>query len=126
MTRIPFGNLFLITLVWLTTQCTREQRHQTFIVDNPHYPQPLPDSAALRFLPGIVSSDSLDFNAAFSRDGKRFYFCRSYQGKWMIYVTEFLNDAWSKPLLAPFTEAAYSQADPFITPDETIYYISNR
>lgn len=126
MIRIPFGNLFLITLVWLTTQCTREQRHQTFIVDNPHYPQPLPDSAALRFLPGVVSSDSLDFNAAFSRDGKRFYFCRSYQGKWMIYVTEFLNDAWSKPRLAPFTEAAYSQADPFITPDETIYYISNR
>jgi Tol biopolymer transport system component len=122
MTVVTLKNLSLITLVWLTTQCTREQPHEATI----HYPQPLPDSVALPFLPGIVSRDSLDFNAAFSPDGKRFYFSRSHEGKWMIYVTVLREGAWSKPVLAPFTETTYSQADPFVTRDGTIYYISNR
>jgi hypothetical protein len=115
-------NLFMIVIVLFTMQCTREQQHAVSI----RYPQPLPDSVALPFLPGIVCSDSLEFNAAFSPDGNRFYFARSGRGKWMIYTTEFRQGAWSKPVLAPFTETAWSQADPFITADGTIYYISNR
>lgn len=115
-------NLFLTTIAMLTIQCTGERRHQTSI----NYPEPLPDSVAMPFLPGIVCSDSLDFNAAFSPDGKRFYFSRSSKGKWMIYMTELSDGSWSKPALAPFTETRYSQADPFITGDGTLYYISNR
>jgi Tol biopolymer transport system component len=114
--------VFLLMGAMLTMQCTQEQRHSTSV----SYPEPLPDSVAISFLPGIVSSDSLDFNAAFSPDGKRFYFSRSSKGKWMIYLTELSGGSWSKPVLAPFTEAAYSQADPFITSDGTLFYISNR
>jgi Tol biopolymer transport system component len=115
-------NSFLITIAVLMMQCAREPRHPNAIT----YPQPLPDSVAMPFLPGIVSSDSLDFNAAFSPEGKRFYFSRSSKGKWMIYVTELREGTWSKPVLAPFTETEYSQADPFITSDGKVYYISNR
>lgn len=122
MPRVTLKNVFLITIVWSMIQCTREQQQEATI----HYPEPLPDSVAVPFLPGIVSSDSLDFNAAFSPDGKRFYFSRSHKGKWMIYVTMLRAGAWSKPELAPFTETAYSQADPFVTHDGTVYYISNR
>lgn len=115
-------NLLPLTFALLLLQCTHEQQHTASI----QYPGPVPDSIALPFLPGIVSGDSLDFNATFSPDGKRFYFSRSRHGKWMIYQTELQDSIWSKPVLAPFTETAYSQADPFITSDGTIYYISNR
>lgn len=115
-------SIFYAALLLITSQCSTERNLETQIV----YPEPLPDTAALRFLPGIVCSDSLDFNSAFARDGKRFYFSRSYQGKWMIYETSLNNGTWTSPVLAPFSEPGYSQADPFITRDGTLYYISNR
>lgn len=90
------------------------------------YPAPLPDSVALPFLPGIVSRDSLDFNAAFSPDGKAFYFARSFNEGWQILVTRYDGKQWTAPRPAPFSENKYSQADPFFGPDGTLYYISNR
>jgi Tol biopolymer transport system component len=101
---------------------TSKEHRQVSIV----YPHPSPDSMALRFLPGTVCSDSLDFNAAFSPDGKRFYFARSRKGKWIIYQIEQKDSTWSEPVIAAFNEPEYSHADPFITPDGTLYYISNR
>jgi Tol biopolymer transport system component len=112
----------LLLIAFAAAQCSRGGQQQTAI----SYPVPQPDSIAVRFLPGIVSNDSLDFNSAFSPDGKSFYFSRSGKGKWMIYVTELQAGSWSKPRLAPFNEPRYSQADPFITLDGTLYYISNR
>lgn len=90
------------------------------------YPLPVPDSAALPFLPGVVTTDSLDFNAAFSPEGKRFFFSRSRSGKWLIYMTELKGESWTRPVPAAFNEYQYSQADPFIANDGTLYYISNK
>jgi Tol biopolymer transport system component len=114
-------DLFIMVITLLLVQCSRDRTQFSI-----SYPKPLPDSIALPFLPGIVTGDSLDFNSAFSRDGKRFYFARSVKGKWRIFMSEFVNGAWRQLVLAPFTEAEYSQADPFITADGTLYYISNR
>jgi Tol biopolymer transport system component len=113
---------FPLLLSILIIRCTVDQKAETTF----DYPDPLPDSVALPFLPGIVSRDSLDFNSAFSPDGKRFYFSRSAKGKWIIYMTELDQDSWTTPVTAPFNEPGYSQADPFITSDGTLYYISNR
>ncbi len=90
------------------------------------YPQPYPDSTALSFLPGTVSSDSLDFGSAFSPDGRSFYFARSENKKLRIYVTHHDGKSWTLPQLAPFTESLYSQADPAFSPDGKLYFISNR
>lgn len=90
------------------------------------YPSPLPDSVALSFLPGIVSRDSLDFNSAFSPDGKTFYFARSSSVGWQILLTRYDGRKWTAPVPAPFSESKYSQADPFFGPDGALYYISNR
>jgi len=90
------------------------------------YPAPLPDSVALRFLPGIVSGDSLDFNSAFSPDGRSFYFARSKKGKWIILETRFDGKTWLAPVPAAFADTTYSNADPFITADGTVYFMSNR
>jgi Tol biopolymer transport system component len=90
------------------------------------YPAPLPDTVALTFLPGIVSKDSLDFNAAFSPDGRSFYFSRSPAGGYDILVSKHDGTRWQEAELAPFSEKQYSEADAIFAPDGNLYYISNR
>jgi Tol biopolymer transport system component len=79
-------------------------------------------------LPGIVCSggDSIDFNAAFSPDGKSFYFARSQNRKWDIYVSHYDGRNWTKATRAGFNSDIYSEADPAFGPDGSIYYISDR
>lgn len=90
------------------------------------YPMPFPDSVAIPFLPGIVSTDSVDFGSAFSLDGKSFYFARSENKQSEIYVTHHDGENWSTPELVSFNTARYSEADPALAPDGTLYFISNR
>ncbi|MDG3581842.1 hypothetical protein [Galbibacter pacificus] len=91
-----------------------------------NYPAPYPSSTALRFLPGIVSSDRLDFNAAFSRDGKTFYFSRSANGISDIYLTEYKDGNWSPFYMAGFSKGPYSEADPVFALNGSLYFISDR
>lgn len=109
-----------LLIVLMMFACVRERTTSL------SYPTPVPDSTALRFLPGVVSTDSLDFNAAFSNDGKTFYFSKGRRAKWVI--NEIHLDARDSLTYsaASFSENQYSQADPFITSDGTLYYISNR
>lgn len=91
------------------------------------YPKPLPDSTALTFLPDLVSEDSLDFNAAFSPDGKSFYFSRSKNRQSKIYVSHHDGVRWAEPVLASFTGGTqYAEADPAFDADGKLYFISNR
>lgn len=112
--------LYLYLVLILLTNCTFEKKTEI------PYPIPVPDSVVLTFMPGVVSSDSLDFNSAFSPDGKTYYFCRAKKGKWDIYQVVLNKNKEYTVTLAPFSEEQYSQADPFILSDGTIYYISNR
>lgn len=89
------------------------------------YPDPKPDSIPLTFLPGIVSTDSIDFNAAFSPDGRTFYFTRSENKRLRIYYTRFDN-SWKTPVPVSFNEVDYSFADPAFSPDGKLYFISDR
>lgn len=91
------------------------------------YPHPAPDSLPLRFLPGIVSTDSLDFNAAFSPDGRSFYFSRSKNRQSKIYVSHYNGTVWTDPVFATFTGTEkFAEADPLFSPDGKLYFISNR
>lgn len=90
------------------------------------YPAPAPDSSPEIFLPGIVSSDTLDFNATFSVDGKTFYFSRSRNRKYVIYETVYRDNKWQPEVISPLFDTLYSNTDPFVAPDKAIYFISNR
>ncbi len=107
------------------SSCTTAHNDAQTAMDIP-YPDPLPDSIAIRFLPGLVSKDSLDFNAAFSPDGKSFYFTRSINKQLRIYATHHEGRKWTEPVLAPLTETGFSNADPAFGPDGKFYFISNR
>jgi hypothetical protein len=90
------------------------------------YPAQQPDSIALPFLPGIVATDSLDFNSAFSPDGKTYFFSRSINRRYEILMSVYDGQQWSAAKSAPFSELAYSEADAAFAPDGTLYYISDR
>jgi hypothetical protein len=90
------------------------------------YPRPFPDSIALRFLPGLISVEGLDFNAAFSPDGQSFYFSRSIDGQWDIFVSRNVADGWTIPVRVSFSDEKYSEADPVFSPDGKLFFISNR
>lgn len=114
--------VFLLMIGTFMVQCSTGNEPHGVV----NYPASRPDSVALPFLPGIVCTDSLDFNSAFSPDGKSFFFSRSLNGRYNIYMTSFDGENWGDPILAPFSKKEYSEADPFITPDGSLYYISNR
>lgn len=78
------------------------------------------------FVPGIISTDSLEFNSAFSPDGNDFYFSRAINGKTTILVSKKIGSSWSIPEAVSFSMAKYSDADPAFSPAGELYFISNR
>lgn len=81
---------------------------------------------AIPFLPGLVSKDAVDFGAAFSPDGKSFYFSRTENKRSRIYSTRYDGSNWTEPVPVPFSKENYSDADPAFAPDGKLYFISNR
>jgi Tol biopolymer transport system component len=114
--------LTIVVLLSILIQCSTSTKKEQAIA----YPEPKPDSTAITFLKGIASSDSLDFNAMFSPDGRSFFFSRLTNGKTHIFVSAFDGKNWGSPTMTSFSEPEFSEADPFITPDGTLYYISDR
>lgn len=90
------------------------------------YPVPSPDSIPLVFLPGIVSIDGSDFTAAFSPEGDTFYFTRSKNDKNAIMETTRKDGSWTLPSKSLPFDTLHSNADPFVTADGSIYFISSR
>jgi Tol biopolymer transport system component len=115
----------MFILAWVVTGCLKmnNRKDSEFIG---HYPIPLPETKAIQFLPDIVSSPELDFNAAFSRDGNTFYFSRSRNRKYIVYETRFEDNRWTRASRSTLFDTLYSNTDPFITRDGSIYFISNR
>jgi len=114
-------NLFLVlSLISFLIACKSEGERAIA------YPYPRPDSVPLKFMPGVVTSDNLDFNSCYSPDGQTFYFGRSENRKWTLYQTTFDGTSWSTPARASFNDSLYSEADPVFAPDGSLYYISNR
>lgn len=122
-TIITTGSLSALIFV-LVSSCTTKHNEQA--VPAIPYPEPLPDSVPAAFLPGIVSTDSLDFNAAFSPDGRSFYFTRKIGSKTKIHVTHYSEKHWVEPVPVAFGASGYSDADPAFGPDGRLYFISDR
>jgi Tol biopolymer transport system component len=111
-----------LTAAWLVIIFAACSSNQDGII----YPQPPPDSTAKVFLPGIVSKEGLDFNAAFSVDGNTFYFSRGRNRKYIIYESVYEDHKWQPERVSRLFDTLYSNTDPFIGPDNALYFISNR
>jgi Tol biopolymer transport system component len=90
------------------------------------YPTPLAGDNAIVFLPGIVSGNDNDFGAAFSPDGRSFYFSRTINKLSGIMVSRFIKGRWAEPVPVAFAKSHYADADPAFSPDGKLYFISTR
>jgi Tol biopolymer transport system component len=111
-----------LTITWLVIIFAACSSNQSGIA----YPDPAPDSLPAVFLPGIVSTDTLDFNATFAAGGKTFYFSRSHNRKYKIFETVYKDNTWQPATISQQFDTLYSNTDPFVAPDGAIYFISNR
>jgi hypothetical protein len=89
------------------------------------YPSPFPNDELIPFLPGLIGTDSLEFNSLFSPDGKSFYFSRNEIHD--IYESRFNGKQWGEPTMTSFSEKEFKECDPAFSPDgNRLYYISTR
>jgi len=93
----------------------------------PYFGQKAPIKKAELFMDGIISTKSdPEMCAAFSLDGKEFFFNNEFNGYWAIFFTKVVNGFWTKPEPLPFT-SDFTDRDFTISPDGTnIYFGSNR
>ena len=103
-------------------------QHDDFpILKGPYFGQVAPLEKAEVFMDGIISTlKNPEMCAAFTQDGKEFYYNAFYQGNWNIFVTREINGKWEKPEPISFA-AQYTDRDFTISPDgNKLYFGSNR
>lgn len=86
------------------------------------------DTISQKFGEGIISTGLPELNAAFSPDGKEFFYSLTNYGHDHFVLVRYVqkNGLWQGPEVAPFS-GKYSDADPFYSPDgEKLYFISRR
>lgn len=86
-----------------------------------------PSKTAKLFLDGAISTEyNAEMCAAFTPDGKEFYFNSDMSGNWKIYCTVLINGKWSKPKPLPFS-SDFTDRDFTMSPDgNTIVFGSDR
>ena len=79
------------------------------------------------FAPGIVSTNKSEFNAAFSPNGKDFFFSvNESPGRETMMFMKYENNQWTSPQSAPFV-SDQNDCDPFFSHDGSrLYFISTR
>ena len=86
----------------------------------PYFGQTPPGNEPEVFAPDFISIDGrFEQNAAFTPDGKEFYFCIT-NNDWSdfdIYYTKEIEDEWTNPVLADSIFGSFINVEPFITSD---------
>jgi Tol biopolymer transport system component len=115
-----FSSIFFIT-------DGRLQKKDFSSLKGPFFGQTAPEKKAEVFLDGLISTlDQPEMCAAFTLDGKEFYYNDREEGQWSIFVTKLDNGRWTKPRPLPFT-SGYTDRDFTMSPDgNRIYFGSNR
>lgn len=93
----------------------------------PYMGRKAPADKAGVFLDGIISTlEEAEMCAAFTRDGKEFYFNARHKGKWSVFMTRETVKGWTRPVPLAFT-AGFTDRDFTMSPDgNRIYFGSNR
>jgi Tol biopolymer transport system component len=122
--KIFLAGFFLLVSIFMWNWAQNEE----FPVLNGEYlGQKLPGMSPEIFAQGIVSTAQGEFNAAFSPDGKEFYFSVNEPGgrETMRFMTQE-NDRWTPPQPAPFV-SPQNDCDPIFSFDgRRLYFISTR
>jgi len=127
------GFLLLISIF----VCNWVQSDEFPVLKGDYFGQKPPGTTPKVFAPGIVSTNKSEFNAAFSPNGKEFFFSvnepsgretmmfmKCENNQWMFMKCE--NNQWTPPQSAPFV-SNQNDCDPFFSHDGSrLYFISTR
>ena len=120
--------LFVTLLLALNGSIATNDDSEKFSqLSGPYLGQKCPTEQAEVFLDGIVSTmNNAEMCAAFSKDGREFYFNAQKDGNWTIFFTREVDGKWTEPKPMPFS-AGYTDRDFTMSPDGMrIYFGSNR
>ncbi len=90
--------------------------------------QPLPDSIAQLFAPGIINTGKFTRDITMTPDGSEIWFsvCGHSFSFSTILVTKRTAEGWTLPQVAPFVKGAnYKYIEPFISPDGRYLYFAS-
>jgi WD40 repeat protein len=118
---------FLLLLLALLFTISSYSQKDTFpILKGPYLGQNPPGMMPEIFAPGILSTDSTEFNCSFTKEGDGVYFTSFIGESEDIMVIKQVDGIWQKSTLA-LLSGEYREVDPFVTPDgQKIYFSSNR
>jgi len=96
-------------------------------LQGPYFGQKAPPAKSAVIMDGIVSClEDAEMCAAFTADGKEFYYNGFHEGRWAIFMTREVQGRWTKPKPMEFT-SDYTDRDFTISPDgNKILFGSNR
>lgn len=97
------------------------------VITGPYLGQRPPGMKAEMFAPGIISTDQSEINSVFSADGNEFYFTTwTKEAGTKIMVTSQVNDRWTSPAVASFSNHP-SDVDPAFSHDgEKVFFGTRR
>ena len=121
--------VFLIGLIFLISVFSWDwtQKERFPVLKGEYLGQKPPGITPEVFAPGIVSTSRGEFNAAFSPDGKEFYFSVNEPSgrETMMFMTR-KNNQWASPQSVPFV-SPQNDCDPIFSHDGSrLYFISTR
>ncbi len=120
--------IFLVVILSaMIAGCRQEQQHEFPVLSGPYLGQIPPDTIPVIFAPGIVSTGLYTRDIAITKDGKEIYFCISDAAVTAIFVTKYINDRWTEPVIAPFSGKGFFDFEPHISPDgNKFFFLSGR
>lgn len=118
--------IIVILLFILITRCT--QKNEFPVLRGPYLGQKPPGMIPEIFAPGIISTASNEHGTiTFTPDGREVFWSVLMDRKFFLYHMKEEKGCWSRPSIAPFTQAEESNGVPVISPDgRCIFFISSR
>jgi Tol biopolymer transport system component len=107
--------------------CSFMLKHDFSVLKGPYLGQKPPGMEAEIFASGIISTLEMpEMCAAFTADGKEFYYNAQYKNRWTIFLMRERNGEWTSPEPMRFS-SGYTDRDFTMSPDgQRIYFGSNR
>ncbi len=119
---------FLILVSMVVNYLLPIEKKTSFqVLRGPYMGMIAPEDKAVVFMDRLISNiNTPEMCAAFTKDGKEFYYNAFFKEKWSIYATYDTGNGWTKPLPISFTNG-FIDRDFTMSPDgERIYFGSNR
>lgn len=119
--------IFVVFIIISYSGCIKQnETNELKEIKGEFFGQQKPGNSPEIFAPGFISTNLGERDAAFTPDGKEFYYSLWTGSFGVILVTKQTESGWSNPEIAPFSQS-YSNIEPFITMDgKKLFFSSNR